>query len=111
LSESIHYVLKNDQNEIQAWACKFVRDSEKWFAIIIDEKLHGIGKGTEMLNLIKANETTLNAWVVDRETFTKQNGELYKSPLEFYLKKSFKICQNVRLDNEKISAVKITWNL
>lgn len=111
LSEANHYVLKNENKEIQAWACKFERDSEKWFVVILDGKLHGKGRGTEILNLIKVNETNLNGWVIDKETFVKQNGEIYKSPLDFYLKNSFKVCQNIRIDNEKLSAVKITWEV
>ena len=109
LSEPKHYILNNANNEILAWACKFVRDSEMWFVVILDEKIQGKGKGTEILNLIKHDETKLNGWVTDKEIFVKQNGEIYKSPLEFYLKNSFKVCPEIRIDNEKLSAVKIAW--
>ncbi len=111
MSEANHYILRNENNEIEAWACKFERDSEKWFAVILDEKLHGKGKGTEILNLIKDNETNLNGWVIDKEIFLKQNGEIYRSPLNFYTKNSFKVCQGIRVDNEKLSAVKISWEI
>lgn len=109
LSEPNHYILKNGSNEVLAWACKFTRDSEKWFALILDNKIHGKGKGTKILDIIKNNETNLNGWVIDKETFTKQNDKIYKSPLEFYLKNDFTICQDIRIESEKISAVKITW--
>lgn len=111
LSETNHYILKNDDNQIQGWACKFVRDSEKWFAVILNGEIHGKGKGTELLDIIKENEINLNGWVIDKETFVKQNGEIYKSPLEFYLKNSFKVCPEIRIDNEKLSAIKITWEV
>lgn len=109
LSDPIHYILENDTAEILAWACKFIRDQEKWFAIILDEKIHGKGKGTEILNAIKENENDLNAWVIDKETDLKTNGEVYKSPLNFYLKNGFKVTPEIRLENEKMSAVKIIW--
>ena len=109
LSDTIHYILENENNEILAWGCKFTRDNEKWFAVILDEKIQGKGKGTEILNAIKNNEITLNAWVIDKEIYTKLNGEIYKSPLNFYLKNSFNLCPEIRLENEKLSAVKITW--
>jgi len=109
LSETDHYIIENEENEIMAWCFKFIRDNEKWFAIILDEKIHGKGKGTEILNAMKKNETNLNGWVTDKETFKKQNGAVYKSPLNFYLKNSFTTCPEIRMENEKLSAVKITW--
>ncbi len=109
LSETVHYIMKDDNQTILAWGCKFTRDHEKWFAIILDQKIQGLGKGTEILNAIKSKESQLNAWVIDKEMYVKQNGDIYKSPLQFYLKNSFKICSEIRLENEKISAVKIIW--
>jgi len=109
LSEPIHYLLENESNEILAWACKFVRDNGKWFAIILDEKIHRQGKGTELLNLLKEDETVLNAWVIDKEEAIMLNGKIYKSPLNFYLKNGFVLCPEIRLENEKMSAVKIIW--
>lgn len=109
LSDPVHYILENDTHEILAWACKFIRDHEKWFAIIIDEQIHGKGKGTEILNAIKEKENNLSGWVIDKETNFKTNGEMYKSPLDFYLKNDFKVTPETRLENEKMSAVKIIW--
>jgi len=109
LSEPVHYLLENESGDILAWACKFIRDDEKWFAIILDEKIHGQGKGTELLNALKEDETVLNAWVIDKEEAKKANGEIYKSPLNFYLKNGFVVYPEIRLENEKMSAVKISW--
>ncbi|RNL50289.1 GNAT family N-acetyltransferase [Pedobacter jejuensis] len=109
LSQPIHYLLENENGEILAWACKFIRDNEKWFAIILDEKIHEQGKGTALLNALKESETVLNAWVIDKEDAIKQNGEIYKSPLKFYLKNGFLVYPEIRLKNEKMSAVKIIW--
>lgn len=109
LLETVHYIMKDDNQTILAWSCKFTRDHEKWFAIILDQKIQGLGKGTEILNVLKTNESQLNAWVIEKEIYVKQNGEIYKSPLHFYLKNSFEICSEIRIENEKLSAVKIIW--
>ena len=109
LSEPIHYLLENESGKVLAWACIFIRNSEKWFAIILDEKIHGQGKGTELLTSLKADETVLNAWVIDKEEAIRLNGKIYKSPLNFYLKNGFVLCTETRLENEKMSAVKIIW--
>lgn len=53
LIDQNHYVLSDTNDEIQGWAITFIRENEKWFAIIISEKLHGKGIGTEMLNELK----------------------------------------------------------
>ena len=109
LSDPVYYLLEDDSGEIIAWACKFIRDNEKWFAIILDQKIHGQGKGTTLLNALKENESVLNAWVIDKDKAIKLNGEIYKSPLNFYLKNGFLLCPEIRFENEKMSAVKIIW--
>lgn len=109
LSDPSHFILQDQKGQIVAWACKFERDNGRWFALILDESIHGKGKGTTMLNLIKENEKELNAWVIDKEDSFKINGEVYKSPLNFYLKNDFTICPEIRMENEKMSAVKIIW--
>lgn len=82
---------------------------EKWFAIIIDNQIHGTGKGSLLIEELKKNNDILNGWVVDHENDVKQNNEQYKSPLLFYLKNGFTVCEKTRIENEKISAVKINW--
>lgn len=62
-----------------------------------------------MLNLAKTKELVLNAWVIDHDTDRKKTGEVYKSPLNFYLKQGFKKLPDQRLELDKISAVKIKW--
>ncbi|MCB0473527.1 MAG: hypothetical protein KDC56_10755, partial [Flavobacteriaceae bacterium] len=57
----------------------------------------------------KEKETELNGWVIDHDNDYKINGELYKSPLNFYLKNGFQKSSDRRLELEKISAVKIKW--
>ena len=109
LTEQNHYLLLNENEETKGWATTFKRENEKWFAIIISEKLHGKGFGTKMLNTLKNNEKTLNGWVIDHNSDKKLNGNFYQSPLEFYIKNEFEILSETRLELEIMSAVKIKW--
>ena len=94
---------------MQAWAVIFERDSEKWFAIIVDSELHQIGLGSKILNRLKTFSSELNGWVIDHENDNKANGEPYRSPLAFYLKNEFTLIPENRLELDFISAVKINW--
>lgn len=109
LTEQNHYFLLDKSEEINGWATTFIRENEKWFAIIVPEKLHGKGFGTKILNELKNNENTLNGWVIDHDSDKKLNGNFYQSPLKFYLKNEFEMLSETRLELEIISAVKIKW--
>ncbi|SMC65553.1 GNAT family N-acetyltransferase [Cellulophaga tyrosinoxydans] len=109
LTEQSHILMKSENQRIKGWYFDFVRENEKWFAILLDSKFHGKGFGTKLLNLGKENETELNGWVIDKQDYKRKNGELYKSPLDFYLKNGFQKLDNERLELEKIAAVKIKW--
>ena len=71
--------------------------------------MHHKGFGTLLLNELKKNNTVLNGWVTDHQNDVKQNKESYLSPIEFYSKNGFSVSKNIRIENDKISAVKITW--
>jgi len=104
-----HYLLFDDSNKINGWAFTFLREDENWFAIILDSKIQGKGNGSLLINELKKNNTVLNGWVTDHENEVKRNNEVYKSPMSFYLKNDFTILTEIRLENEKMSAVKINW--
>jgi len=104
-----HYLLFDDSNKINGWAFTFLREDENWFAIILDSKIQGKGNGSLLINELKKNNTVLNGWVTDHENEVKRNNEVYKSPMSFYLKNDFTILTETRLENEKMSAVKINW--
>jgi len=109
LSKQSHIIMVNKDQNIKGWYFDFIRESEKWFAIILDSKFQGKGLGIKMLNLAKEKESELNGWVIDHSNDKKQNGEIYESPLSFYLKNGFELLMKNRLEHEKISAVKIKW--
>jgi len=109
LSNLTHYLLTNKEYLILGWALKFERENEKWFAIILSERIKGKGLGRKMLNELKKEEKVLNGWVIDHNKDKKKNGQQYVSPLKFYEKCDFDILDDERLELEKISAVKIKW--
>ncbi len=109
LSNLTHYLLTNKEHLILGWALTFERENEKWFAIILSERIKGKGLGRKMLNELKKEEQVLNGWVIDHNNDKKKNGHQYISPLKFYEKCDFKILAEERLELDKISAVKIRW--
>ena len=110
LTQKTHYLLLNSEGNIEGWAITFIRENEKWFAIIISEKLHGRSLGTMMINKLKEDEAILNGWVIDHNTDKKSNGNFYKSQIGFYIKNGFETLNETRLELEIMSAVKIKWN-
>ena len=56
LTEQSHILMINNNEEIKGWYFDFIRENEKWFAIILDSKLHGKGLGTRILNIAKEKE-------------------------------------------------------
>lgn len=104
-----HLIIYNAKKEIIGWYYHFIREQEKWFALIIDSKSHRKGMGTKILSYVKKKENQLNGWVIDHNNSKKNNGEVYYSPLNFYLKNDFQVLPSIRLENKEMSAVKIKW--
>ncbi len=110
LHHQTHYFAIDETGQIRGWAFKFVREGEKWFAMILDSSVHQKGLGTKLLSELKQHEKELNGWAIDHERYTKSNGDIYSSPIQFYLKNDFVVCNESRLETETLSAVKIRWN-
>jgi GNAT superfamily N-acetyltransferase len=109
LANTKHYLLVDDSARIIGWTFTFLREDENWFAIILDHQIQGKGNGSLLMNEIKSKNDCLNGWVIDHENEVKQNGDFYKSPMPFYTKNGFTIIAETRIENEKMSAVKINW--
>jgi len=109
LEKPNHYLLQNNENKIIGWAIDFIRDNEKWFAIIIDSKEQEKGRGKLLLTELKKYNVELNGWVIDHNNDLKKTGEKYKSPLDFYVRNNFEVLSEIRMENEILSAVKIKW--
>ena len=93
---------------IYGWYFEFLRDENRWFGILLDSSIHGKGWGNKLMQKAKKENTSLTGWVVDKDD-VKANGEVYRSPLEFYKKLGFDILEDQRLETEKMSAVKIRF--
>jgi hypothetical protein len=109
LSNQKHYLLINNKNEILGWSFTFVREDDNWFAIIINSKLQRKGYGAILLQELKKDNLVLNGWAVDHQNESKRNKEVYISPIEFYIKNGFVLIHDMRIQNDKISGVKIRW--
>jgi hypothetical protein len=109
LHDQNHILLQDKNNEIIGWFFGFMRDSERWFAIIVNSKKHKKGYGTALLNKAKSLYAELNGWVITDATHTKQDSSAYISPLGFYLKSGFSVLENETFETDKMKTVKIKW--
>ncbi len=104
-----HFLLTDENGNIKGWLATFDRNNERWFSIIVDSREQKKGFGKMLLDKARESEQELNGWVVDSAGNLKLDGSEYFSPLEFYKKIGFEILDGERLENGKISAVKIKW--
>lgn len=104
-----HWLYYDANGSLRGWAFTFEREHDTWFAIIVDRTLHRKGIGTTLLNRLKQHHTLLNGWVTDHDSYNKQDGTPYPSPMPFYLANGFIVCPETRLEIEVLSAVKIQW--
>ena len=107
LKDRRHIILTDESNTINGWLVHFIRDGEKWFAMLIDAKLQGRGLGSKFLDLAKNRNTVLNGWVIDHDGELKEDGTFYKSPIGFYLKNGFDILPGISLEKQQIKGIKI----
>lgn len=105
-----HYIIE-ENGEVMAWAADFEKDNEVRFSIIVSKNYQGRGLGNLLINRLKRDLGEFEGWIIDREDYLKQNGELYQSPIGFYRKLGFEIIENIRSDSDFITAVKIRNNI
>ena len=89
LSDQNHTFAFDNSGNIIAWYFDFIREEERNFAIIVSSKHQSTGLGSELINRAKMKNIVLIGWVIISEGHKKQNGDLYKLPLEFYNKLGF----------------------
>ena len=110
LGDTDHYLVTDTDCHIVGCAFTFIRDGGRWFGIIIDEQNQGQGIGTMLMQELMTRYEQLSGWVIDHDRYCIANGAPYFSPLNFYIKNGFGVCNTVRLETEQLSAVKIQWN-
>lgn len=109
LHQPTHLLATDQHGDLCGWAFAFDREGERWFAIIIPCTAQRTGVGTLLLDELKIFNPILNGWVTDHPDYKKMNGEPYPSPMQFYIKNAFQVCPEIRLETDKLSAVKIKW--
>lgn len=113
ISNKMHLSAEEKSQVSKLWNEEYPKSlnfiNENGIEIILDKSIQGKGYGSLILKTLKKGETLLNAWVIDNNTSPKANGEFYKSPLSFYLQHKFKVHAEIRLETEKMSGVKISW--
>ena len=91
------------------WYCDFDRDHQRWFVMILSSKIQKKGWGSRLLAKAQASARDLHGWTIDHDKDRKQNGEVYFSPLAFYVRNGFTIVPQLRFETPQLSAVKILW--
>lgn len=109
LEDLNHILLVNENDQIKGWYADFIRDDEKFFLAIVDSELQGKGYGCDIIEIAKTENKELNGWIIETEDYLKVNGQPYRSPMAFYRKLGFQVIGNIRLQTEKINAVRIRW--
>jgi hypothetical protein len=71
----------------------------------------GKGLGSLLVERLKTENELFYGWVIDHNNDVKSNGEQYQTPMPFYLKHEFVLLNEVRMETEIISAVKIKWSV
>ena len=110
LEDQNHILLIDKKNKIKGWYSDFMRENERWFLAILDSEIQGKKFGIQIIELAKEVNEKLNGWVIKSDNYVKANGEIYKSPIEFYRKNGFKILDQTHLKTDKISAIKVQWS-
>lgn len=103
------YYLLIDADSLAGWAATFTAGPVRSFFIMLNSAYHGKGYGTILLNELKKEGPQLFAWAIDHNNDVKSDGRPYPSPISFYLKNGFTINNELRLENEQLSAVNILW--
>ncbi len=104
-----HSLILDEDGIVKGWLAKMERDEKDWIALILDKSIQYKGYGSQLLDRVKAKSDEINAWVVDHNNYKKTDGSYYQSPLNFYIKNGFKVIPEKRLEQTRVTAVKITW--
>ncbi|MEZ4899628.1 MAG: hypothetical protein R2806_22475 [Saprospiraceae bacterium] len=109
LQDLNHIVLIDRHQVIKGWLAYFSREGEQWFAILLDASLQGQGWGTQILDLAKKRNLELHGWVIPDDQELKQNGEIYRSPLGFYVRNKFSVFAGIQSFKKDTRSIKISW--
>jgi len=109
LEDVVYTLTLDDTNRIVGWFADFNRDNGRWFAMLLDQSIHGKGVGSQLLTQVKSRYDEISGWVIDHDKDIRLDGSPYISPVNFYLKNGFEIVSDVRLELDYLSCVKMRW--
>ncbi len=101
-----HILLSNESETIIGWFFGFIREDERWFAIIVNSNAHKKGYGSTLLNRAKSLYVELNGWVITDASHTKADSSAYIFPLGFYQKSGVSVLENETFETDKMKTVK-----
>lgn len=104
-----HHILYMNNKSIEGWWCDFIREDERWFTILVNNDLHKRGIGRSLVELGRKQHKSINGWVIETNELPKIEGDLYQSPMGFYLKMGFEKTKIHVETNSNIKTVKIRW--
>lgn len=110
LADQNHILLMDENDKIKGWYSDFFRDNERWFLAILSSDTQGLKFGTRIIKKAKEAHEELNGWVINLDNYLKADGQFYKSPTDFYRKQGFQILEDIKLETNQISAIKMKWS-
>lgn len=105
-----HHLLLLDHGKVLGWLIYFMRDDERCFAMLLDTHLQGKGMGSALLRKAMELNTQLVGWVIDTNEHLKNDGSVYRSPIEFYKKVGFEIIPDVATVKNGIKGIRVRWH-
>lgn len=109
LTEPRHVLLLDLDESVCAWWLDFIRDEDRWFAMIVTRNQQGKGYGRQLLDRAKEKHSVLNGWTVQTGQYQRKDGSPYVSPIVFYKKNDFQILESVQMKTPVLETVKIRW--
>jgi GNAT superfamily N-acetyltransferase len=107
LDAVIYTLILDDTDRIVGWFALFDRDNGRWFAMFLDESIHGKGVGSQLLTQAKTHYDEISDWVIDHNNDKRLDSEPCISPVNFYLKNDFEVITDVRLELGQLSCTKM----
>ena len=109
LTNPNHIFLIDENDKIKGWYSEFHRNNEKWFLVILSSEKQGQKFGSQIIKMAQEKNEELNGWIINSDNYMRNNGQSYKSPIDFYRKQGFEILENTKLETDQLSVIKIKW--
>ena len=109
LKNACHVLVLDNDHHLVGWLVIFDRHDDRWFAMLMADRVKGQGIGSELLCQAKSLNNVLNGWVVEHNDYKRKDGAPYLSPLGFYEKNGFEVLQESRLKDQMLAVIQVRW--